>query len=133
MSNVFNRSLSGGTSNKHFYTDCLGGCHKPEAVIHNSDSGSTGQLLMCFVTFLVTIFIKKLQMEIPCQKQALPLVHHNILAQSSLCQAVMAKCFLTHALHDSPFVSLRLTSFENIHISSCGSHDGQLIAIGPEP
>lgn len=72
-------------------------------------------------------------MDIPCQKQALPLVHHNILAQSSLCQTVMAKCFLTHALHNSPFCIPQAYSFKNIHISFCGSHNGQLIAIGPEP
>lgn len=68
MSNVFKWSLTGGTTNKHFYTECLGGCYKPGAVIHDSDAGSTGQLLMCFIASLVVIFILKLQMEILCQK-----------------------------------------------------------------
>lgn len=63
------------------------------------------------LTSLVMIFILKLQMEILCQKWALPLIHYNILAQSSLCQAVTAKHFLTHALYDSPFRTSKLLVF----------------------
>lgn len=69
--------LTSGTSNKHFYTEGLGGRHRPGAVTHRSDAGgSTGTALDVLCNTSVCDFYLKSANGNTMPEARVYLVHH---------------------------------------------------------